>query len=59
MGRILYFAVGAFVFYVTYQVAMKSPRWTGSAYTNGVFTALALFASLGVYCLYKATSSRS
>jgi hypothetical protein len=60
MIRILSFVIALIVFYVTYQVAMKGPRLIGSgAFGAGYYTGLALFASIGAYCLYRAADSRS
>jgi hypothetical protein len=59
MGRILYIIGALVVFYLTYKVGIKAPLGRPPAFLAGYFTGLSLFASAGVYCLFKASSWRA
>jgi hypothetical protein len=59
MGRILYLVAAFLILYATCKVGLQPPRRKNPAYVAGHYTASAVWALAGVYCLFKAGSSRS
>jgi hypothetical protein len=59
MGRILYLIAAILILYATCKVSIQPPPRKNPAYVAGWYTGSAVCALAGVYCLFKAGSSRT